>query len=234
VSVLRAWLYARVSTRKRSQDESPERQLDQCRTYAAAQGWRVVGEGIDRVSGKRFSRPDWDRMRGELGAGRIDRLVVVDLDRLGRGSLVTMLQEVELIHAAGARLVVLRFGGQALDLGSAVGAAAFQTFAVFGEFQRALGREKVLDGLDFARRSGKRLGRPPRVAPHVVEHARALRANSRSWGEVGAELFRQGFGRYAPQSLRTAVLRADAKGDPKSTPQSGEIAGPPSSEIVTA
>jgi hypothetical protein len=104
---------------------------------------------------------------------------------------------------------------------------------VFGQFQRQLGREKVLDGLDFAKRSGKRLGRPPRVGPQAVELARALHTGGRSWGQVAAELARAGNGSYAPQSLRTAVLRADAKQGVKTALEGGGIPGSPSSEIVT-
>ena len=49
---------------------------------------------------------------------------------------------------------------QALDTSTPSGRALFGMLGVFSEFERAMIRDRVMAGLDRARSSGKRLGRP--------------------------------------------------------------------------
>jgi hypothetical protein len=46
-----AFLLARVSTWKQSQDQSPDRQIENLRTYCERQAWKVAYEDTDRASG---------------------------------------------------------------------------------------------------------------------------------------------------------------------------------------
>lgn len=220
---MKAWLYARVSTRKRSQDASPERQLEQLREFARLREWQAVGEGADRISGKAFrNRPEWERMMSAVRSRRVDRVLVVDLDRVGRASLRSMLEEVETIHNYGAALVVLRLGGEPVDLGSAMGRLAFVMLSAIGDFFRLHTIEKIHDGLESAKRRGVRLGRPPAVPPDVVNQAAELKQGGLSWGAVARRLVELERGVYAPQTLRTAVLGATKKAPENEvrTPQS--------------
>ena len=61
----RVGLYARVSTNKRDTDpkrQDPETQLLPLRQFAAAQGWHVVGEYVDRASAVKVqARTAWKR-----------------------------------------------------------------------------------------------------------------------------------------------------------------------------
>jgi hypothetical protein len=60
---------------------------------------------------------------------------------------------------------------QALDTSTPSGRALFGMLGVFSEFERAMIRDRVLVGLDRARSSGKRLGRP-RTTPFTVQRIR--------------------------------------------------------------
>jgi DNA invertase Pin-like site-specific DNA recombinase len=60
----------------------------------------------------------------------------------------------------------------ALDTSTPSGRMLFGMLGVFSEFERAMIRDRVLAGLDRARSSGKRLGRP-RTTPFQVERIRA-------------------------------------------------------------
>jgi DNA invertase Pin-like site-specific DNA recombinase len=53
---------------------------------------------------------------------------------------------------------------------------------VFAEFERSMIQERVRDGLERARREGKRLGRPP-LAPKLRERIQeALKVPWQAWG----------------------------------------------------
>jgi DNA invertase Pin-like site-specific DNA recombinase len=76
---------------------------------------------------------------------------------------------------------------QGLDTSTPAGKAMFQMMGVFAEFERAMIRERVQAGLQRARAQGKRLGRP-RVAEHLEERIRTLRAGGMGIRKVAREV----------------------------------------------
>ena len=63
---------------------------------------------------------------------------------------------------------------QALDTSTPSGRMLFGMLGVFSEFERAMIRDRVMAGLDRAKSSGKRLGRPPTTPFQVQRIRRAL------------------------------------------------------------
>jgi len=57
---MRAVLYARISTKDKGQDN--ENQLMQLRAFAKSQGWEVVREYVDKATGKRSDREQFQKM----------------------------------------------------------------------------------------------------------------------------------------------------------------------------
>jgi DNA invertase Pin-like site-specific DNA recombinase len=88
--------------------------------------------------------------------------------RLGRSlsDLIGLLGELR------SRDVDLFLHQQALDTSTPSGRMLFGMLGVFSEFERAMIRDRVMAGLDRARSSGKRLGRP-RTTPFKVQRIRA-------------------------------------------------------------
>src|SRR5207244_12646604 len=80
--MLRIAVYARVSTKDGRQDT--ENQLRQLRAFAATQGWTVVHEYVDRVSGKRGDREQFQKMFAAASRREFDYLLFWSLDRLSR------------------------------------------------------------------------------------------------------------------------------------------------------
>lgn len=126
---------------------------------------RLVSEGIDReniyvdagVSGRKASRPAWDKLLGLLRKG--DTLTAVSMTRIGRSTkeLLSVVQELE------ERGVDIRFLDQQIDTSSAHGKLIFTIFAALAEYEAALTSERVTEGLEDAReRHGGKL--PPRGA----------------------------------------------------------------------
>jgi putative DNA-invertase from lambdoid prophage Rac len=154
---VRAAIYARVSTI----DQEPENQLQELRRYVQARGWTAV-EYIDRgVSGTKERRPALDDLLTEARRRRCDVLVCWRLDRLGRSlkHLNTLLDE---LQALGVAFVSLAEG---MDATTPAGKLQMHILGAIAEFERERIRERVLAGLQRARRQGKRLGRPQARPP---------------------------------------------------------------------
>jgi DNA invertase Pin-like site-specific DNA recombinase len=65
---------------------------------------------------------------------------------------------------------------QALDTSTPSGRMLFGMLSVFSEFERGMIRDRVLAGLDRARRDNKRLGRPPMPPIRIEKIKQALDA----------------------------------------------------------
>jgi DNA invertase Pin-like site-specific DNA recombinase len=137
-------------------------------------------------SGAKASRPALDALKKAARAGDVREVMVVGLDRLGR-SLRDLLVLLDDLAAAGCSVVSLREG---VDLSTPAGRLQVQILGALAEFERELIRERVKAGLDRARASGTRSGRPigrPR-RQFDVERARAMRAEGRSWRAIAQAL----------------------------------------------
>ena len=151
-TIRRAAVYGRVSTVA----QEPENQMQELRRYVQARGWSAV-EYVDRgVSGAKDRRPALDDLLTDAQRRRFDVLVCWRLDRLGRNlrHLITLLAE---LQALGVAFVSLAEG---IDATTPAGKLQMHILGAIAEFERERIRERVLAGLQRARREGKRLGRP--------------------------------------------------------------------------
>ncbi len=178
----RVAIYARVSTN----GQTVTNQLRELRQVANRQGWKVVGEFIDRgVSGAkgRAQRPQFDKLCQAATRREIDLIMSWSVDRLGRSlqHLVTFLAE---IHAKGVDLYLHQ---QGVDTSTPAGKALFQMCGVFAEFERSMIQERVKAGLARARAQGKKLGRP-RVAASVERKVRTHRTRGMGMKAIARKL----------------------------------------------
>ena len=153
----RAALYARVST-KNGQD--PETQLIALRDYAQARGFHVAGEYVDvGISGSKDRRPQLDRLMTDARRRNVDTVLVARFDRFARSTrhLVLALEE---FNTLGIDFISLN---ESIDTSTPMGRMVFTIIGAVAELERALIRERVIMGLDRAKRQGKRLGRPKTV-----------------------------------------------------------------------
>jgi DNA invertase Pin-like site-specific DNA recombinase len=63
---------------------------------------------------------------------------------------------------------------QGLDTTTPAGKALFQMMGVFAEFERSMIQERVRAGLRRAKDDGKKLGRPPAIAPQLKSESLPL------------------------------------------------------------
>ena len=113
-------------------------------------------------------RPGLDALLKGVARREFDIVAAWSVCRLGRSlpDLIGLLGELR------SRDVDLYLHQQALDTSTPSGRMLFGMLGVFSEFERAMIRDRVMAGLDRARSSGKRLGRP-RTTPFQVQRIRA-------------------------------------------------------------
>jgi DNA invertase Pin-like site-specific DNA recombinase len=136
--------YARVSTKavKGRKAQHVDNQVE-----------RLAATGIDRehiyvddgVSGRKASRPEWDKLLGQLREG--DKLTVTSMTRIGR-STKNLLDIMDEFKRRGVDVVFL---DQNIDTSSIYGELVFTIFAGLAQFEAAQTRERVLEGLESAR-----------------------------------------------------------------------------------
>ncbi|MGK7871557.1 recombinase family protein, partial [Falsiroseomonas sp. E2-1-a20] len=127
----------------------------------------------------RAQRPGLDALLKQVTRREVDVVAAWSVCRLGRSlsDLIGLLGDLQ------ARGVDLYLHQQALDTGTPSGRALFGMLGVFGEFERAMIRDRVMAGLDRARSANKRLGRPP-MPNFKVERIRGALAEGRGVRET--------------------------------------------------
>jgi DNA invertase Pin-like site-specific DNA recombinase len=166
--IRRVVLYARVST---FHNQNPEMQLAELREYAVRRGWAVIGEYVDiGISGSRESRPELNRMLTAAHSRACDAVLVWKLDRLGR-SLKHLVNTLADLDARGVAFVSLHDN---LDLSTPSGRLMLHIIGAMAEFERELIRERVIAGIQSARKRG--------VSVRTAESFREHRENPRDAG----------------------------------------------------
>ena len=108
----------------------------------------------DKASGAKDKRPGLEKALAFLHPG--DCLVVWKLDRLGR-SLPHLLSIINDLHAKG---IAFRSLTEAMDTTTPHGELLFNLFGSLAQYERALTRERIMAGLEAAKRRGRKGGRP--------------------------------------------------------------------------
>jgi len=143
-------IYTRVSTT----DQTTLNQRLKLETYAEMLGWSV--EVFEEVESSRNTRPIKAELLQRLRKREFNGVLVYKLDRWARSSSELILEINELV-SRGVGFYSLT---ENLDFGTATGKLMFNLLSAFAEFERDLIRERTMDGLERAKKQGKRLGRP--------------------------------------------------------------------------
>ena len=188
-AVRRACLYVRVSTASRSRrgesmafDQDPAVQEQPLRQLSAQRGWTVVQVYSDRASGAKERRSGLDALMADAKRGLFDVVVVLRFDRLAR-SVKQLVLALEEFRALGIDFISYQ---EALDTSTPMGKAMFTIIAAMAELERSVIRDRVLAGLEYARRNGTKSGRSI-GRPRVIfrrDQAKELRAKGCSLGNI--------------------------------------------------
>lgn len=108
----------------------------------------------DHVTGKTMNRPGWQQLEADLNTGKITKIVVWRLDRLGRSAsgLTTLFDE---LRDRKVNLVSLKDG---LDLSTPAGRLMAGVLASVAQYETEVRGERVLAGQAAAKAEGKTWG----------------------------------------------------------------------------
>ncbi len=149
-------LYARVSTKDKGQDT--ENQLAQLREFAKSQKWSVSKEYVDRVSGKTSDRDQFKALFDAASRREFDIVLFWSLDRFSREGVLETLRHLERLASYGVGY--RSFTEQYLDSCGIFKDAVLAILAVIAKQERVRLSERVVAGLEKARRAGRKGGRP--------------------------------------------------------------------------
>lgn len=148
-------LYVRVSTDGGRQDTTLQK--NELRMLAERRGWTVFKIYEDHASGAQVNRPGFTEMLRDCRQGRLDLIATWSIDRLAR-SMPQLVGTLEIFRELEIDFVSLRQEG--MDTTTSSGRLLFHVIASVAEFERELIRERVVAGMNEARRRGRRIGRP--------------------------------------------------------------------------
>ncbi|HTQ39908.1 MAG TPA: recombinase family protein [Pirellulales bacterium] len=161
-------VYVRVSSHSqntRSQDADLRRYVD---AYDVDAVWYV-----DKATGTNMDRPEWNRLWADVLAGKIDRIIVWRVDRLGR----TVSGLAQLYDELIRRKVTLTSIKESFDLLTKEGRLTATILTGVAAYETEVRRERQTAGISAALAAGKSWG--GRKAGHrnksVLAKARAIR-----------------------------------------------------------
>ena len=152
-------IFVRVS--KREQDY--QRQLEDLRALAKTQNLEIIAEIAEKISGVKDNqeRDGVQKLLRLAQKGIIQKVLVQEVSRLGR-STVEVLKVLEELTSLRVSVYVQNFGFETLKNGkrNPIAQFMFTLLAEFARMERETLRERILSGMEEARRQGKHLGRP--------------------------------------------------------------------------
>jgi DNA invertase Pin-like site-specific DNA recombinase len=173
-------IYARISTDKQKVDM----QLNELRDFINRSGWKVYREFIDKgYTGSNTKRPAFSEMRHEARKRKFDILLVWKLDRLSR-SLKDLINTLDELGYLGINFISY---DNNLDTTTPTGKLVFQIIGAVAEFEKDIIRERVVAGLENAKKKGKQLGRP-KIHNDILEKAKEMRKQGLSFRKIEKQL----------------------------------------------
>jgi DNA invertase Pin-like site-specific DNA recombinase len=201
----RVALYMRISTKGHGQ--TTDTQAIALREYAEHRGFQIIDEYRDEgISGAKDRRPQLDRMMQDARRRRFDAVLVARFDRFARSTkhLVLALEE---FSSLGVDFISLN---ESIDTSSPMGRMVFTVIAAVAELERSIIRERVLAGVDRARRQGKRFGRPSVIVDR--QKIASMKASGQSIKAIAKEC-----------GVARATVRSILAGVAESGPANAEI-----------
>ncbi len=175
-------IYTRVSTNH----QSVEAQETELREVCERNGWEISAEYTDHaISGAkgRDQRPGLDQLMKAAIRREFDMVVVWSLDRFGRSlsHLVALLDDLQ------AKSVGFYAHKQGIDTNTPSGRMMLQIAGVFSEYERSLIKDRVVAGLEKAKRNGVKLGRP-KIAQDLIDRIIQLRSDGLGMTKIAKTL----------------------------------------------
>jgi DNA invertase Pin-like site-specific DNA recombinase len=159
VAQMRVALYARTSTDDGRQELS--NQTRELHAYAKRMDWQVVAEYLDKVSGRKADRPQFQAAMMDARNRKYDVLLFWSLDRLTREGVLKTLLILNQLSGYGVKYRSLQ--EEWIDSLGAFSDAIVGILATVAKFEADRMSSRIRSGLARAKADGKVLGRPRAV-----------------------------------------------------------------------
>jgi len=212
--MLNVYCYARVST----QQQSVDNQFVVLRDVAKKNGWNIVKEYSDSMSGTkgRDKRVEFDTMIKSAMRKDVDGIMFWSIDRASR----SLQHLVEMMNELQSKNINMYFHQQNIDSTTPSGTAMLQMAGVFSQFEAAMVRERVLMSHEKARLEGKTIGRPTTITDDKIKSVCYLRSKSigikRIAREVGIgvgtiyKIIDKDYDKYIMENIRATGMEKDS------------------------
>ena len=169
---LRCAVYTRKSTEEGLEQDfnSLDAQREACSAYIksqAGEGWHCLKARYDDggISGATMDRPALQRLLADIGAGKIDVVVVYKVDRLTR-ALSDFAKMVEIFDAKGVSFVSVT---QQFNTTSSMGRLTLNVLLSFAQFEREVTAERIRDKVAASKKKGMWMGGLVPLGYNVVD-----------------------------------------------------------------
>jgi len=153
-------LFVRVSTKQQDYN----RQVNDLISYANRQNHTIVATIHEQISGSTSykDRPAIQELLALAKSGRIEKILVTEVSRLGRKTS-DILRIIEYLTEEKISVYILNYNLETLLPDKRINPVASIMFTLLAEFsrlERETLRDRIVSGLDTARKKGVKLGRP--------------------------------------------------------------------------
>ncbi len=153
-------LFVRVSTKQQVYD----RQVNDLITYANRQNHTIVATIHEQVSGSTSykDRPAMQELLSLAKSGKVEKILVTEVSRLGRKTS-DILRIIEFLTGQKISVFILNYNLETLLPNKKLNPVASILFTLLAEFSRLEKetlRDRIMSGLEQAKKKGVKLGRP--------------------------------------------------------------------------
>jgi DNA invertase Pin-like site-specific DNA recombinase len=152
-----------ILTRVSKDSQSYQRQITDLRTHAKKQGFKIIGEFNEKISGatKNEERSAIIGLYELIDSEKIDKILVWELSRLGRSTL-EVLKSLERFHEKRISLYVHNYCIETLNPDGTINAMAQMMITLLAEFartERVNIQQRLSSGYQKFRAEGGKVGR---------------------------------------------------------------------------
>lgn len=134
----------------------------------------------DTFTGTKMDRPGFNAMMEDVENGKIDKIVIWRLDRLGR-TAAGVISLFDSLTAKGVSLISIKDG---FDLSTTTGRLLANMLASFAQFETEVRRERQQAGIALAKQRGTYKGRKPGSIKASALRAWRLRQKGNTYPDI--------------------------------------------------
>jgi DNA invertase Pin-like site-specific DNA recombinase len=174
-------IYTRIS--KETSDST--NQLIVLREYCQRMGYEIYGEYIDTISGASTNKPEFNRMMQDASRRKYDMVLFYALDRFTREGTRKTIHYLQMLEDYG--VVYKSYTEQYIDSSGIFKDVIIALLSTLAKQERMRISERVLAGLDRARKQG-RVGGRPALDNGLINKIKAMKSSGRTIVDIAKTL----------------------------------------------